>query len=115
MPYLYIQIGEKEIMKFRFLVFIFILLGILKLPAYSKALRQAGGGNVFDDCITIDGRTYKVSPDFTIPAGIDRDSPVKLIFSDETHELLNIERMTDDDTDNDQLDRGCPSPPGSGP
>ena len=58
----------------------------------------------FSDCITIDGRTYKVSSDFSIPVRIDKDSPVKLNFSDETHELLSIERMTDDDSDNDQLE-----------
>ena len=60
--------------------------------------------NDFSDCITIDGRTYKVSPDFSIPVGIDKDSPVKLNFSDETHELLSIERMTDDNSDNDQFE-----------
>ncbi len=91
-------------MKFRILVFIFILLGIVKLPAYSDNATPEGNDHIFDDCITIDGRTYKISPDFSIPAGIDKDSPVKLIFSDETHELLNIERMTDDDSDNDQLE-----------
>ena len=57
-----------------------------------------------EDHITIDGRTYKVSPDFVIPPGIDKDSPVKLIFSDETHELLSIERLTDDDSNNDEME-----------
>ena len=45
------------------------------------------------DCITIDGRTYKISPEFKIPPGIDTDFPVKLIFTNDTHELLSIERL----------------------
>ena len=68
------------------------------------AFSVTNADNDFSDCITIDGRTYKVSPDFSIPVGINKDSPVKLNFSDETHELLSIERMTDDDSDNDQLE-----------
>ena len=60
--------------------------------------------NDFDEFITIDGRTYKVSPDFAIPAGIDKDSPVKLNFSDETHELLSIERLIEDDSDSNEME-----------
>ena len=59
---------------------------------------------VFSESITIDGRTYKVSSDFEIPAGIDKDSPVKLNFSDETHELLSIERLIDDDSNNNEME-----------
>ena len=65
-------------------------------------LASENSQNDFDEFITIDGRTYKVSPDFEIPAGIDKDSPVKLNFSDETHELLSIERLIDDDSNNNQ-------------
>ena len=61
-------------------------------------------GLIFDDSITIDGRTYKVSPDFQIPQGIDKDSPVKLNFSDETHELLSIERMSEDDSNSNEME-----------
>ena len=91
-------------MKFRILFFLSVLLGILKLPAYSVTQPSEINDQIFDDCITIDGRTYKVSPDFSMPVGINKDTPVKLLFSDESHELLSIERMTDDNTDSDQLE-----------
>ena len=80
-----------------------ILLFVL-FTVFFIAFSVTNADNDFSDCITIDGRTYKVSPDFSIPVGINKDSPVKLNFSDETHELLSIERMTDDDSDNDQLE-----------
>ena len=56
------------------------------------------------DCITIDGRTYKMSPEFRIPSGIDIDSPVKLNFTDDTHELLSIERLIEDDSNSGNLE-----------
>ena len=56
------------------------------------------------DCITIDGRTYKISPEFRIPSGIDIDSPVKLNFTDDTHELLSIERLVEDDSNSGNLE-----------
>ena len=67
-------------------------------------LASENSQNDFDEFITIDGRTYKVSPDFEIPAGIDKDSPVKLNFSDETHELLSIERLIEDDSDSNEME-----------
>ena len=67
-------------------------------------LASENSQNDFDEFITIDGRTYTVSPDFEIPAGIDKDSPVKLNFSDETHELLSIERLIEDDSDSNEME-----------
>ena len=67
-------------------------------------LASENSQNDFDEFITIDGRTYKVSPDFVIPAGIDKDSPVKLNFSDETNELLSIERLIEDDSDSNEME-----------
>ena len=90
-------------MKKKTVIILLGLVSVLFFTATAKAF-QSSEENLFDDHITIDGRTYKVSPDFSIPVGIDKDSPVKLNFSDETHELLSIERMTDDDSDNDQLE-----------
>lgn len=91
-------------MKFRLLFSIFMFLFSLFELASAQTPSSDITYQVFDDCITVDGRTYKVSPDFSIPAGIDKDSPVKLIFSDETHELLKIALMTDDDSYNDELE-----------
>ncbi len=58
----------------------------------------------FEDSIQIDGRTYKVSPNFTIPAGIDVNSPVKINFDEETREVVSIERLTDDTSNNSYLE-----------
>ena len=91
-------------MKIRILFFLSVLLGVIIFPASSVNQSSERNDQSFDDCITIDGRTYKVSPAFSMPAGIDKDSPVKLLFSNESHELLSIERMTDDNTNSDQLE-----------
>ena len=86
-------------MKPDFYFFTIILLIIICSPV----LAQTSEPQLFSDTITIDGRTYKVSPDFAIPPGIDKDSPVRLVFTDTTHELLSIERLKDDDSDSDEL------------
>ena len=70
----------------------------------SPVLASDNSHNDFDEFITIDGRTYNVSPDFQIPAGIDKDSPVKLNFSDETNELLSIERLIEDDSNSNEME-----------
>ena len=86
------------------LLFIFlVLISDIFFSASANAF-QSSEENPFDDHITIDGRTYKVSPDFQIPAGIDKDSPVKLNFSNETHELLSIERLIEDDSNRNELE-----------
>ena len=59
---------------------------------------------VFDDTLYIDGRTYKVSPNFSIPAGIDINSPVKINFDENTHEVVSIERLVEDTSENDFLE-----------
>ena len=83
----------------------FFFLAIIPLIIIcSPVLSQTSELQLFSDSITIDGRTYKVSPDFTIPPGIDKDSPVRLVFTDNTHELLSIERLKDDDSDSDELE-----------
>lgn len=84
----------------------FILLVLLSAAFFTAAANafQSPEENPFDDHITIDGRTYKVSPDFNIPAGIDKDSPVKLNFTDETHELLSIERLREDDSNSNEME-----------
>ncbi len=84
----------------------FILLVLLSAAFSTAAVNafQSPEENLFDDHITIDGRTYKVSPDFEITAGIDKDSPVKLNFSDETHELLSIERLREDDSTSNEME-----------
>ena len=87
-------------MRIRILLFTIITLFAIKLPTIS----QDTVNQTIEDHITIDGRTYKVSSDFTIPPGIDKDSPVRLVFTDDTHELLSIERLTDDDSNNDDLE-----------
>ena len=43
---------------------------------------------VFDDTLYIDGRTYKVSPNFSIPAGIDINSPVKINFDEKKNKKV---------------------------
>ncbi|MBQ6520222.1 MAG: hypothetical protein IJI14_16020 [Anaerolineaceae bacterium] len=55
----------------------------------------------FSDSIRIDGRTYKVAPGFTVPSSIDIDSPVKINFDENTHEVVSIERLVDDTSNND--------------
>ena len=87
----------------------FILLLIFLMSfcnAYSQSAEDYSSeeDSLFTGTISIDGRTYKISPDFNIPANIDTDSPVKMVFSEETHELLAIERMTDDDSDSSELE-----------
>ena len=90
-------------MKKKTLFTLFVVLSVIIVTASANAF-QSSKENIFDDHITIDGRTYKVSPEFEIPAGIDKDSPVKLNFSDETHELLSIERLIEDESDNNELE-----------
>ena len=90
-------------MKKRTIFTLLIVLSVIIVTASANAF-QSSEENPFDDHITIDGRTYKVSPDFEIPAGIDKDSPVKLNFSDETHELLSIERLIEDDSNSNELE-----------
>ena len=93
-------------MKKSIFILVFLLIFVHHIEAYSQKYQGSveTETSVFDDYIKIDGRTYKVSPDFEIPAGIDKDSPVKLNFSDETHELLSIERLSEDDSDNNELE-----------
>ena len=90
-------------MKKKTLFILIVLLSVILSTASASAF-QLSEQKQFDDHITIDGRTYKVSPDFEIPAGIDKDTPVKLNFSDETHELLSIERLIEDDSDSNELE-----------
>ena len=90
-------------MKKKLLFTFFVVFSAVIFTASASSL-QSSDENPFDDHITIDGRTYKVSPDFEIPAGIDKDTPVKLNFSDETHELLSIERLIEDDSDSNELE-----------
>ena len=90
-------------MKKRTIFTLLIVLSVIIVTASANAF-QSSEENPFDDHITIDGRTYKVSPDFESPAGIDKDSPVKLNFSDETHELLSIERLIEDDSNSNELE-----------
>ena len=86
------------------LIFIFlVLISDIFFSASANAF-QLSEENPFDDHITIDGRTYKVSSDFHIPAGINKDSPVKLNFSNETHELLSIERLIEDDSNSNEME-----------
>ena len=73
---------------------------ILLIIICSPILAQTSELQLFPDSITIDGRTYKVSPEFTIPPGIAKNSPVRLVFTDNTHELLSIERLVEDDSNN---------------
>ena len=90
-------------MKKKTLFTLFVVLSVIIVTASANAF-QSSKENIFDDHITIDGRTYKVSPEFEIPAGIDKDSPVKLNFSDQTHELLSIERLIEDDSNNNEME-----------
>ena len=85
---------------------VFILIAVLSIILSTAAASafQFSEEKKYDDHITIDGRTYKVSPEFEIPAGIDKDSPVKLNFSDETHELLSIERLIEDESNNNEME-----------
>ncbi len=78
----------------------FILLFLIMQPISAIGQNPERQPEIQDppDCITIDGRTYKMSPEFKIPPGIDIDSPVKLIFTNDTHELLSIERLIEDNT-----------------
>ena len=69
------------------------VLGIIVFCSFFPAKANARGNDLFEESITIDGRSYHVAPGFSIPAGIDKDSPVKLVFTDDTHELLSIERI----------------------
>ena len=90
-------------MKKKTLFILIVLLSVILSTAAASAF-QLSEEKQFDDHITIDGRTYKVSPEFEIPAGIDKDSPVKLNFSDQTHELLSIERLIEDDSNNNEME-----------
>ena len=90
-------------MKMKTIFFLIVVLSAFLSTAVVSAF-QLSEEKKFDDHITIDGRTYNVSPEFEIPAGIDKDSPVKLNFSDETHELLSIERLIEDESDNNELE-----------
>lgn len=90
-------------MAIKIFTIVFTLLLFSLLPGISLGSSDEND-LIFDDSITIDGRTYKVSPDFKIPAGIDKDSPVKLNFSNETHELLSIERLIEDDSNRNELE-----------
>ena len=90
-------------MKKKKLFTLFVVLSAIIVTASANAF-QSSKENIFDEHITIDGRTYKVSPDFEIPAGIDKDSPVKLNFSDETHELLSIERLIENDSNSNEME-----------
>ena len=90
-------------MKKKTVLILIVVLSVILSTAAASAF-QLSEEKQFDDHITIDGRTYKVSPEFEIPAGIDKDSPVKLNFSDETHELLSIERLIEDESDNNELE-----------
>ncbi|MBQ6343066.1 MAG: hypothetical protein IJI41_08100 [Anaerolineaceae bacterium] len=90
-------------MKKKIINILIVVLSVILSTAAASAF-QLSEEKQFDDHITIDGRTYKVSPEFEIPAGIDKDSPVKLNFSDETHELLSIERLIDDDSNSNEME-----------
>lgn len=83
-------------MNLRTLLLILFFVIVLPSSAVSKSPESQSEIHTSNDCITIDGRTYKISPDFNIPPGIDIDSPVKLNFDDDTHELLSIERLVED-------------------
>ncbi len=90
-------------MRINIITVVFTLL-LLSMSAGISQGNSSENDSVFTDLITIDGRTYKVSPYFSIPKGIDKDSPVKLNFSDETHELLSIERLIEDDSDSNEME-----------
>lgn len=53
------------------------------------------------ETLVIDGKTYILANDFVMPAGIDLDAPVRIIYSDESHEVKSIERLMDDTSNND--------------
>ena len=91
-------------MKYHILFCLCFILFAMHIPAESQDISEVNAELSFDDVITIDGRTYKVSPDFILPVGIDKDSPVKLLFSEDTHELLSIERLIEDDSDSNELE-----------
>ena len=91
-------------MKYHILFCLCFILFAMHIPAESQDISEVNAEFSFDDAITIDGRTYKVSPDFILPVGIDKDSPVKLLFSEDTHELLSIERLIEDDSDSNELE-----------
>ena len=90
--------------KYHILFCLCFILFAMHIPAESQDISEVNAEFSFDDAITIDGRTYKVSPDFILPVGIDKDSPVKLLFSEDTHELLSIERLIEDDSDSNELE-----------
>ena len=95
-------------MKFRLLlIFLFFFLAARSSSSAQNDLYDPGmtdEATVFTDSIRIDGRMYQIAPDFSIPANIDIDSPVKLIFSEESHELLSIDRLSDDASNDDELE-----------
>ena len=91
-------------MNHRTLFFILLFLIIQPISAIGQSLERQPEYQPSSDCITIDGRTYKISPEFRIPYGIDIDSPVKLNFTDDTDELLSIERLVEDDSNSDNLE-----------
>ena len=91
-------------MKYHILFCLCFILFAMHIPAESQDISEVNAEFSFDDAITIDGRTYKVSPDFILPVGIDKDSPVKLLFSEDTHELLSIMRLIEDDSDSNELE-----------
>ena len=59
---------------------------------------------IFEDSLQIDGRTYKVSPNFKTPAGVDINSPVKINFDENTREVVSIERLVEDTSNNNFLE-----------
>ena len=76
-------------MNHRTLFFILLFLIIQPISAIGQSPERQPEYQPSSDCITIDGRTYKLSPEFRIPSGIDIDSPVKLNFTDDKSELFS--------------------------
>ena len=91
-------------MNHRTLFFILLFLIIQPISAIGQSLERQPEYQPSSDCITIDGRTYKISPEFKLPSDIDIDSPVKLNFTDDTHELLSIERLVEDNSNSGNLE-----------
>ncbi len=92
-------------MKKQMLIFIFLLLMLVQgsIQAQDNAL-DTDSDEIFTDTIIIDGRTYKIAPGFSVPADINIDSPVKLNFSEITHELQSIERLVEDTSTGESLE-----------
>ena len=92
-------------MKKQMLIFIFLWLILANgcIQAQDDAVNM-DKDEFFTDAIRIDGRTYKIAPGFTVPEDINIDSPVKLNFSDDTHELRSIERLLEDSSTGENLE-----------